>query len=166
MMRLVVATLVILAAAAAQAEFKAAVIDMQKVVQNTSAGKKVKKQLEDEFQKKQKDIKKKEDDLKKRVEEFRKKSPVLSDKVREEQQMDLQGDMRAFQEEFQKSQATMQQKEVEAVKPIIDKVQKIIAEIAKEKDLSMVIEKSERSNVIWAKSDMDITEEVTKRADK
>jgi outer membrane protein len=166
MVRLLVAALFSLSTVAAQAEFKAGVIDMQKVVQGTAAGKKIKKDLEGEYEKKKKEIKKKEDDFKKRVEEFEKKRQVLSDKVREEQQMELQMDMRKFQEEVQKSQMGMQQKEVEGVKPSIEKIQKVIAEIAKEKDLSVVLEKSERGGVIWAKSEFDITEEVTKRADK
>lgn len=166
MVRLLLVSLFTFSTVAAHAEFKAGVIDMQKVVQSTSAGKKIKKDLEAEYEKKKKEIKKKEDDFKKRVEEFEKKRQVLSDKVREEQQMELQMDMRKFQEEVQKSQMSMQQKEVEGVKPIIEKVQKVIAEIAKEKDLSVVLEKSDRGGVIWAKGDLDITDEVTKRADK
>jgi outer membrane protein len=166
MVRLLVASLFTLTTFAARAEFKVAVVDMQKVVQSTAAGKKMKKDLEGEIEKKKKDFKKKEDDFKKRVEEFEKKRQVLSDKVREEQQMELQMDMRKYQEEVQKSQIAIQTKEVEAVKPIIEKIQKVLGEMAKEKDFSMVVDKSERGGVVWAKSDLDITDEVIKRADK
>ncbi len=166
MVRLMVACIFTLTTFAAHAEFKVAVIDMQKVVQGTAAGKKVKKDLEGEIEKKKKEFKKKEEDFRKRVEEFEKKRQVLSDKVREEQQMELQMDMRKFQEEAQKSQIAMQTKEVEAVKPIIEKIQKVISEISKEKGLSMVIDKSERGGVIWAAAELDITDEVTKRSDK
>ena len=166
MVRLLLTTLITLASASAFAEIKIAVIDMQKVVQSTAAGKKIKKELEGEYEKKKADIKKKEDDFKKRVEEFEKKRAVLSDKVRDEQQMELQMDMRKFQEDVQKSQMTMQQKEVDAVKPIIDKIQKILAEVAKEKELSLILDKGERGGVVWNKTDIDLTDEVTKRADK
>lgn len=165
MIRFFVVSLFSLMATAAHADFKVGVVDMQKAIQSTSAGKKAKKELEGEFEKKKKEIKKKEDDFKKRVEEFEKKKQVLSDKVREEQQMELQMDMRKYQEEVQKSQMVMQTKERELTKPILEKVQKIIGDIAKEKNLDMVLERSEQS-VMWAKSEHDVTDEVIKRADK
>jgi outer membrane protein len=151
--------------AAVAAEFRVGVVDMQKAIQTSSAGKKAKKEVEGDFEKKKKDLKKKEDDLKKRVEEFEKKQAVLSDKVRQEQQVDLQKDMMQFREEVSKSQVTIQQRERELTKPILEKLQKVILEIAKEKDFSIVLEKAEQS-VMFAKTELDITDEVIKRADK
>jgi outer membrane protein len=151
--------------AAVAAEFKVGVVDMQKAIQTSTAGKKAKKEVEGDFEKKKKDLKKKEDDLKKRVEEFEKKQAVLSDKVRQEQQVDLQKDMMQFREEVSKSQVTIQQRERELTKPILEKLQKVILEIAKEKDFSIVLEKAEQS-VMFAKTELDITDEVIKRADK
>lgn len=149
----------------ASAEFKAAYIDMQKAIQATGAGKKAKKELESEFEKKKKDLKKKEEELKKRAEEFEKKKMVLSDKNREEQTAELQQEMMKFREDLGKSQMLIQQKERDLTKPILEKIQKAIADIAKEKDVSMVFEKGEQS-VLWAKPEMDITDDVIKRADK
>ena len=164
-MRVLLVGLILAVGLAAQAEFKVGVVDMQKAIQASSAGKKAKKEVEGDFEKKKKDLKKKEDDLKKKVEEFEKKKAVLSDKVREEQQMDLQKEMMQFREELGKSQMTIQQKERELTKPILEKLQKVITEIAKEKDFSVVLEKAEQS-VMFAKSELDITDEVIKRADK
>lgn len=165
MNKLLVLSLFLCAAVAAKAEFKAGVIDMQKAIQSTDSGKKAKKELEKEFEKKKGDLKKKEEELKKRAEEYEKKKMVLSDKVREEQQADIQQDMLKFREELSKSQMMIQQKERDLTKPILDKIQKAIAEIAKEKDLSVVLEKPEQS-AMWAKPDLDITEDVIKKANK
>lgn len=165
MKQFVIAALFVVSAVAAKAEFKAGVVDMQKAIQSTEAGKKAKKELEKEFEKKKVELKKKEDDLKKRAEEFEKKKMVLSDKNREEQQIEIQQDMMKFREELNKSQMTIQQKERELTKPILDKIQKAIAEMAKEKELSVVLEKSEQS-VMWAKPEMDITDDVIKKANK
>lgn len=164
-MRAFVLGLILIVGLAAQADFKVGVVDMQKAIQASAAGKKAKKEVEADFEKKKKELKKKEDDLKKKVEEFEKKKAVLSDKVREEQQMDLQKEMMQFREELGKSQMTIQQKERELTKPILEKLQKIITDIAKEKDFSMVLEKAEQS-VMFAKSELDITDEVIKKADK
>jgi len=165
MKTLITTAVVLLISSFAMADFKVGVIDMQKAIQTSSAGKKAKKEVEGDFEKKKKELKKKEDDLKKRFEEFDKKQAVLSDKVRQEQQADLQKDMLQFREEVSKSQMNIQQRERELTKPIIDKIQKIISDIAKEKDFAMVLEKAEQS-VMFAKSDLDITDEVIKRADK
>ena len=48
----------------ALAEVKIGYVDMQKAIQETAAGKKAKKELEDEFNKKKKDLEKKEGDIK------------------------------------------------------------------------------------------------------
>jgi len=165
MKKIVVIALFLISSVVVKAEFRAGVVDMQKAIQATEAGKKAKKELEKEFEKKKVELKKKEDDLKKRAEEFEKKKMVLSDKNREEQQIEIQQDMMKFREELNKSQMTIQQKERELTKPILDKIQKAIAEMAKEKELSVVLEKSEQS-VMWAKPEMDITEDVIKKANK
>lgn len=149
----------------AMAEFKAAYIDMQKAIQATSAGKKAKKELEGEFEKKKKDLKKKEDDLKKKAEEFEKKKMVLSDQVREQKQAELQEEMMKFRDELGKSQVMIQQKERDLTKPILEKLQKVIGDLSKEKGYSMVFEKAEQS-VIWAQSDLDITDEAVKKFEK
>ncbi len=165
MKNLLIALVTLFTVNAMAADFKVGIVDMQKAIQSSAAGKKAKKEVEGDFEKKKKDLKKKEDDLKKRVEEFEKKQAVLSDKVRQEQQADLQKDMMQFREEVGKSQMTIQQRERELTKPILEKLQKIIGEIAKEKDFSVVLEKAEQS-VMFAKSELDITDEVIKRADK
>ncbi len=152
-------------AASASAEFTAGVVDVQKVIIASNAGKKAKKDLEGEFEKKKKEFEKKEADLKKKAEEFEKKKMVYSDEVRQEKGMELQQEMVKFREEVQKSQMGMQQKQAEMTKPIIEKVQKAIGEIAKEKNFSAVFERTEQS-VVWAKGEVDITEDVLKKINK
>ena len=149
----------------AQANFKAAYIDMQSAIQATSAGRKAKSKLEKEFNKKKDQLKKKETSLKKRAKEFEKKMMVLSEKKRIEQQTELQKEMMAFQKELGESQVSIQKKEREMTKPILIKLQKIIAQVAKEKGYSMIFEKSEHS-VMWAKTDLDITDMVVKKFEK
>src|SRR5690606_6762454 len=107
----------------------------------------------------------KEGELKKQADEFEKKRMVLSEKVREEKQIGLQKQMMEFQQELQKSQMNIQQKERELTQPILDKLQKVIGELAKEKGYSMVFEKASQS-VMWAKTELDITDEVVKRFEK
>lgn len=152
-------------AASAMAEFSAAVVDVQKAIITSNSGKKAKKDLEGEFEKKKKEFQKKEEEFKKKAEEFEKKKMVYSDEVRNEKGSELQQEMMKLREDVQKSQMAMQQKQVEMTKPIVEKIQKIIGEIAKEKNYSAVLEKTEQS-VVWAKGELDITEEVIKKLNK
>jgi len=162
---IIVSIFTVVSMGAFAAEFKAGVVDMQKAIQATSAGKKAKKELEGIFEKKKKELKKEEEDFKKKAEEFKKKEQVLSDKIRQEQGMELQEEMMKLREKAGKSQMEMQTKERDLTKPILEKIQKVIGDVAKEKELSIVLEKSEQS-VMWAKPEIDITDEVIKRADK
>lgn len=149
----------------ALANFQAAYIDMQAAIQATTAGKNAKKNLETEFNKKKDELKKKEGDLKTEADEFEKKRMVLSEKVRGEKQASLQKKMMEFQQELQQSQVNIQKKERELTEPILEKLQKIIGDVAKKKNFSMVFEKASQS-VMWAKADLDITDEVVKEFEK
>lgn len=149
----------------AEANFKAAYIDMQSAIQSTSAGRNAKSKLEKEFNKKKATLEKKKTTLQKKAKEFEKKMMVLSEKKRMERQAELQKEMMSFQQEMGQSQASIQKKEREMTKPILIKLQKIIAQVAKEKGYSMVFEKSEHS-VMWAKTNLDITDTVVKKFEK
>lgn len=165
MFKFISVLVVSLATFSAQAEFKAGYIDMQKAIQSTKAGKSAKSALEKDFEKKKKSLQKQEEDLKKKAEDFEKKKMVLSDKVRATKQRELQQEMLKFREELQKSQMTMRQKEMDMTKPILEKMQKVIGEVAKEKGLSMVFERGQDS-VMWAEASLDITDAVVKKYNK
>ena len=160
---LIVLTLAVMSPASAK--FQAAYIDMQSAIQATTAGKNAKSKLEKEFNKKKAELKKKEGKLKKEADAFQKKANVLSDKARGEKQAALQKKMYEFQQELQQSQMNIQKKERELTQPILKKIQGVIAKVAKEKGYSMVFEKAGQS-VMWAKADLDITEEVVKEFEK
>ncbi len=152
-------------ASTASAKFEAAYIDMQAAIQGTKAGKSAKTKLEGEFNKKKAELKTKEGKLKKEADEFQKKANVLSEKARNEKQAALQKKMMEFQQELQKSQVNIQQKERELTQPILEKLQKVIAQVAQKKGYDMVFEKASQS-VMWAKADLDITQEVIKEFEK
>lgn len=145
--------------------FQAAYIDMQTAIQSTKAGKDAKAKLESEFNKKKDELKKKEGQLKKEADEFQKKASVLSEQARNEKQAELQKKMIEFQQELQTSQMNIQKKERELTEPILKKIQDVIEKVANKKGYSMVFEKASQS-VMWAKADLDITDEVVKEFEK
>lgn len=154
-----------LGTAAHAEEMKLGFIDMQKAIQETAAGKKAKKDLEDEFNKKKKELEKKEADLKKMNDDLEKKSLVLTDEVKQKKAQELQQEMLKYREVVTKSQMEIQKKERDLTAPIVEKLRTIVDDIAKKEGFTMVLEKSEQS-VLWAKKDLDLTDRVIKEADK
>lgn len=162
----VTAALVLGMAATASAQnAKIGYVDLQKAIQETTAGKKAKKDLEKEFNNKKADLQKKESDLKKMGEDLEKKKVALSDEMRAKKTQELQGEMMKFQREVGESQMTIQKKERDLTAPIIEKLQASIEKVAKAGSYTMVLEKSEQS-VLWAQKDADLTDEVVKDVEK
>jgi outer membrane protein len=162
-MKLVLAALMMMGSFAQAAEMKLGYIDMNKALQETSAGKKAKAELEKEFKAKRDELSKKQTDLKKMGEDFEKKRGVLSDEVRQKKQAELQQEMMKWQEAAGQAQMTMQAKEQEALKPIFEKMQKAIERVAKEQGYTMILEKSQ--SVVYGTPENDVTPQVIKAFD-
>lgn len=145
----------------AKAEEKIGVVDMQKALQTVEAGKKAKAQLEKEFNAKKKELEGEESAIKKMGEEFKKQSLVLNDEARGKKQMEIQEKIYRFQEKTQKSQLEIQQKEQELTAPILKGIRATIAEVAKKKNYTIILEKNE-NNVLYFNEKEDLTQEVIK----
>lgn len=150
---------------AAQADVKIGYIDMQKAIQETASGKKAKKDLEEEFNKKKKELEKMEADIKKKGEDFEKRSGVMNEDARTKKQAELNADMRKYQETAGKAQMEIQKRERDLTQPIVTKLREILDGIAKKEDYTIILEKAENS-VMWAKKEIDLTDRVVKDYDK
>ena len=144
----------------AKAETKIAVIDMQKAIQSTAAGKKAKSELEGDFEKKKKELQKREADLKAMGEDIEKKKSVLSEEALGKKQAEFQEEMMKYRELMGKSQMDIQKKERDLTQPILEKMKKTIEKIAKAKGYNMVLEQN--SAILFAEKSNDITDEVVK----
>jgi outer membrane protein len=140
------------------------VVDMQKCIQTSSAGKRARAELESAFNKKKKELQDQESSLKKQQEDFMKKAAALSDSAKKEQQGKLQEKIMKYQELVQKSQAEIQKKEQEMSEPIIRKIREKVSELARKKGYGLVLEKNDNI-VIFSDGKTDITEDVLKALD-
>lgn len=163
---LALAGLVLSPAVRAEAnDMKIGYVDMQKAIQETTAGKKAKSNLEKEFNAKKAELQKKEADLKKMDEDLRKKATALSDEMRNKKMQELQTEALKFQKEVGESQMNIQKKERELTQPILEKLQAAVDKVAKDGGFTMVLERNEQS-VLWAKKDLDLTDAVVKEFEK
>lgn len=150
---------------AAPGDIKIGYLDMQKAIQETAAGKKAKKELETEFNKKKKELEKLEADIKKKSDDFDKKSMAMNEDARAKRQVEIQGEMRKYQELAAKSQVEIQKRERDLTQPIVAKLRNIIDELGKKEEYTMIFERSEQG-VVWAKKDLDLTDRIVKDFDK
>ncbi len=139
---------------------KVVFIDMQKAIQGTKEGGKAKKELESEYNAKKKKLQGTEEKLKKMQEDLEKKAMVLSDEVRTKKQQEFQEEMFAYQKLVGQSQQEIQKREAELTKPILDKMSKVIEQLAKDKGYDMVLERGQNNVIIWAKRETEITDDV------
>lgn len=146
-------------------DVKIGYVDMQKAIQEVTAGKKAKKELEDEFNKKKKELEKKEADIKKMGEDFEKRSMAMNEEARMKKQGEIQNEMRKYQETAAKAQMEIQKRERDLTQPIVTKLRSILEEIAKKENFTVILEKSENA-VMYAKKDIDLTERLIKEHDK
>lgn len=109
--------LALIAASAAHAEGKYAVVDMQNVILNVSEGKSARAQLETEIKTKQGELQKRKEELDKMNEEWTKNATLLNEQARmakqkefQEKFMSLRNDEMAFQDEIKKKEGQATQK--------------------------------------------------------
>jgi outer membrane protein len=146
-------------ALADDAAVKVATVDMQKSLQTVESGKKAKAQLEKDFNARKKELQNEEAAIKKMGEEFQKQAAVMNEDARGKKQGEIQQRIMKFQETTARSQQEIQQKERELTQPIIGKLRSVIAELAKSKGYTIVLEKNENT-VLYSQDKDDLTEQV------
>lgn len=151
--------------ARAAEDVKIGFVDMQKAIQEVAAGKKAKKELEDEFNKKKKELEKKEADIKKMGEDFEKRSMAMNEDARMKKQQEIQKEMAQYQQTAAKAQMEIQKRERDLTQPIVTKLRGILEEIAKKENFTVILERAENS-VMYAKKEIDLTERMIKEYDK
>ncbi len=156
---LMLTTLVSFTAKAADEAGKIAVVDMQKAIEASDAGKKAKAKLEGEAKTVKKELETEEAALRKLDEEFKKQSLVMNDEAKAKKQGELQQRFMKFQETHAKKQMEFKTREKELVDPIVEKLRGVISEIAKSKNYALVLEKNE-TGVLYLLDKDDLTNDV------
>mgnify|MGYP000969091906 FL=1 len=110
---------------------KVGIVDIEKAIRATSAGQKMTKDLQGEFDKKKNEFTKREGDLKKMFEDLEKKKSLLTDEAREKKAIEIQQERMKFQQEVAESQQAIQKKERDMLEPIAKKMETVIDKIGR-----------------------------------
>jgi outer membrane protein len=142
---------------------KIATVDIEKAIKATSAGQKMSKELQGEFEKKKSDFQKRDGDLRKMFEDLEKKKSLLTDEARAKKAGELQQEQMKFQKEVAESQATIQKKERDLLEPIAKKMEEIIEKVAKEGGYTAILDKRA---ILWGAKSADLTDDIVKEFEK
>jgi len=150
-------------AIAAESNDGIVIVNIQKVLLDSSAGQAVKKVLEDKVLEFQKQFQAEQEDVEAMRVEIEKKSSVWSQQVREEKERDYQKKVRDLQTKSEDAQFELQQLEKQTMEPIVQELQKVIAEMGEKNGYKMIVDS--RAGLLYFDQALDVSELVTKELD-
>jgi outer membrane protein len=144
---------------------KIGVIDLQKCIQQSEAGKKASKGLQEKADRIKKDLETRRDELKKMSEEFSKKSNVLSADAKREKEKELIRKDEDLRELVRKKEEEMHKDEYNAMQPLLTELFEVTKKLAKDEGYTLILE-SKSGVVYFNKPIEEITDKVIKLANE
>lgn len=148
--------------AAARAEIKIVVVDVQRIISTSDAGRSAKEKLKAEFESRKKTLDGLRDEVKSMKEELDKQGAMLSEDARKVREKELEDKQRKFLDEIKANEDALQQKDQELTVGVLKDLEDVILEMGKEENYDLILEKGE-GNVLYASEAVDITERVITR---
>lgn len=142
-------------------ELKLATVDLRRALGETEEGRRARATLKKDFDKKQKELDEQQDEVKKAIEDLNKKRTLLPAETVRQKEAELQERVAKVQQTYMRHQQDLASKEEEATKPIVERLQRIIAKIAVAENLTIVFDQT--AGVVYAKPHLDLTNEVIRR---
>lgn len=154
----------LIAYSASAADNTIAVVNVQKVMGESTAVKGVREQLESKYKTFLAEINKKKEPLQKEGQELVKKQGVLAKDAYKEKAKALDKKMTQVQQEADSKKAMLNNASAKSSQDVQKAVAGIVSDIAKEKGYLLVVStETPSSQVLYADSKIDISEEVVKR---
>lgn len=149
--------------AASQPLGRVVIVDVQRVLSDSAAGKDIQAQFDKEKARIEKEAASKDADLKKKRDELVKKQPDMKKEDFVKQGNQFQQDIATARNDLANQSRTLKAATAEAVKKLRIQLVQVVSDLANEKGYALVMTKQ---NIILAEKNMDITEEVMARLNK
>jgi outer membrane protein len=141
--------------AAARAEMRVAVVDVQRAVMQTEDGLRAQANLKKVFDSRQQELNRKQTELGKQKEEIEKQAKVLSKDALQKRVDDWQKQMVELQTVFMEYNKELEKKQKEMTDPIFEKVMSIVKRLATSENFDLVMDKQ---TVAYVRTDLDLTD--------
>jgi len=146
-----------LASAAVPANPKIGVIDIDKTLSETPAGKRANDAFEKARKQKQGDLDKKQEDLKKEDADLQKQAPVLKPEVLKDKREALQKKFVELQQTYVKLERDLAQERTKLIQDLLKQAEPLVKEIAKAEGVTIILE---QAAVVWADPSVDLTKQL------
>ena len=141
-----------------------AYVDARKVLLESKVGKKNKAEFEKLIKEKESVLKKEEEKLKAMQDAFQKDQLMMTDEQKKTKQKAFQEKADAYQQMVREAKQEVSKKDNEYAAKSMTEIRGIIADLAKEMKLNLVLEASE-SGLLYAEEGMDLTPKVLEKYD-
>ncbi len=149
----------------AQGQERLAIVDVQRVVNDSIAGKAAKSNLEGQISKAKLKLAGLKSEFEKQKSELEKQSAILSGAALEQRKEALGKKQVEFQRAYQDMQQELAKANDKEIGKVIKQVNEVVQDLADKRGYAFVFEK-DRQSVLFASGRIDITEEVISALDK
>ncbi len=142
------------------------VVDLQKVLVETEAGKKARETLTTFMKNRQAVMELEAKDLKRMEEDLIKQASVLSANARKDREEQLRRRFMEFQQKESDMNREIQEKQKEVLESFRDKAEKVVAKVAQQLGLLVVVEKGRGGAAVYNDASLDISNQVIEELNK
>lgn len=147
-----------------RAELKMGIVDLQRALNESVAGKKAKEQFKVEFDRMQNSLKSEKDRLDRLKDDLDKKSVVLKEDERKTMAEDFERKRRDLRRKLEDADAELRKKDSELTGDILKDLAVVIQQIGERDGYTVILENSS-SSVLYGSKSIDLTDEVIKTYD-
>ena len=145
----------------AAADFRVAVVDMQRALNDCDAGKKAKDQVKAKFERSQENLKKQREDLDRMKEDYDRKALVLKEEARRNLEKDLENRTLEFKRKYEDFQRDLKRTDAELTSSIVEELYGIVRDYGQKNGYSLGLEASS-GTLLYNDKTVDITDEIVK----
>ena len=142
---------------------KIGVIDFQKVLETSAAGKAIQSELKSKNETMAADLQKKGEEIEKISKRLERESMVMSKEMREEKEREQRIKVNDFKSLQKRYRAELQKLQVELMKQLQTKITAITQEIGKKEGYLLIMDKR---GVVYAPTSVDLTDKIIQRLNK
>ena len=144
-------------------DFKIVYVNVDKIMQESIAGKSIKKKLEKIYIKDLEKFKKNDETLKNKEKKIIAQKNILSEEDLQKELSALRSEIIKFQREQVKARDDLNKLRISATNKFISQLSPILQEYAKKNSIGLILQKK---NIVMGKKEIEITEEIMSIANK
>ena len=156
---LAVALVGVAASHAAAQELRIGVINLQRALNESEAGKQAKARFKDQLDRLQRDLEKQKNEVDALKDQIAKKALVMKDEERRNLEKEYQRKLREFERAYEDSQGELQLKDSELTRDLIKELQGIIQDYGRRGGYTVILEQAGGA-LLYATDTIDVTDAI------